>query len=232
MTSEQDQARKISDQLVTKYGMQVPKETAYSIFIGQPRIPVLLSRTSFRSNKSRPEPKMNFQRRHFLRNMIGLVGVSVIGLIVFKTISIPNAQTATTSPSQITSTSGSQIVATTSQTVAPSSLSNPTINGGQLLANASNIPLNESLILNDPSMGPIVLIHLNSGRFVAYSTICTHAGCQVQFDPSSQDLICPCHGAVYDPNNNAQVLAGPAPYPLQKVPIQYDSSTGNIYLAA
>ncbi|HUK51030.1 MAG TPA: hypothetical protein VLV18_08325, partial [Terriglobales bacterium] len=72
MTSEQDQARKISDQLVTKYGMQVPKETAYSIFIGQPRIPVLLSRTSFRSNKSRPEPKMNFQRRHFLRNMIGL----------------------------------------------------------------------------------------------------------------------------------------------------------------
>jgi len=100
----------------------------------------------------------------------------------------------------------------------------------QPIANAANLPPNQSLIYNDPSLGPIILVHLDSGEFVAYSAICTHAGCQVQFDPSLRDIVCPCHGAVYDPYNNAHVIGGPAPFPLQKVSIQYNSSTGNIYL--
>jgi thiosulfate dehydrogenase [quinone] large subunit len=86
------------------------------------------------------------------------------------------------------------------------------------------------MILNDPAFGPILLIHLDNGQFVAYSSICTHAGCQVQFDPSGKDIICPCHGAVYDPYHGAQVLGGPAPFPLQTIPIRYDAATGNIYL--
>ena len=86
------------------------------------------------------------------------------------------------------------------------------------------------MIYNDPALGPIIVIHLDNGQFVAYSSICTHGGCQVQFDPSGKDIVCPCHGAVYDPYHNAQVIGGPAPYPLPNVPIKYDTATGNIYL--
>jgi Rieske Fe-S protein len=207
--------------------MQIPKETALSIFMGRPKVPVFLSRASFRSDVDvRTEQRTQFQRgrRQFLHTMLAVVGVSVIGLLLLKT------STSTVIP-QVASTSNPQVPSTPNPLPqAPTYALNTATSSGQLLANASNIPLDQSLTFNDPAVGPVLLIHLDNGRFVAYSSICTHAGCQVQFDPSSKDIVCPCHGAVYDPANNAQVLAGPAPYALQSIPIQYDSSTGNIYL--
>jgi thiosulfate dehydrogenase [quinone] large subunit len=203
--------------------MRVPKDIALSVFTGQPKVPVFLSRASFRSDVDvRTQQRTQFQRerRQFLHNMLGLVGVSIVGLLLLKTLSTPSAPPPSTS----------NPFSNPPQPPPLSYASNAVASGSQLLANASNIPPNQSLIFNDPTVGPAVLIHLDSGQFVAYSTICTHAGCQVQFDPSVKDLVCPCHGAVYDPSNNAQVLAGPAPYPLQSIPIQYDKSTGNIYL--
>jgi thiosulfate dehydrogenase [quinone] large subunit len=193
--------------------MRIPREVALSVFMGQPKVPVLLSRASFRTDVDvRTEHRTQFQRerRQFLHTMLGIVGVTVIGLLLLKTASTPSPP----------------------QPVPTTYVQNAITHSGQLLANASNIPANQALTFNDPAIGPIVLIHLDNGQFVAYSAICTHAGCQVQFDPSSRDIVCPCHGAVYDPANNALVLAGPAPYPLQGIPIQYDSSTGNVYLAS
>ena len=211
-----------SNQLIAKYGMKVPKDIALSVFTGQPKVPVFLSRASFRSDVDvRTQQRTQFQRerRRFLQNMVGLVGVSVVGLLLMKTLSTPSAPPPSTSNPF-------------SNHQPPLNYASNAVTGSQLLANASNIPPNQSLMFNDPAVGPAVLIHLDSGQFVAYSTICTHAGCQVQFDPSMKDLVCPCHGTVYDPSNNAQVLAGPAPYPLQSIPIQYDKSTGNIYLTS
>ena len=98
------------------------------------------------------------------------------------------------------------------------------------MASASSIPVGQALTLNDPSFGPMLLIHLTNGQFVAYSAICTHAGCTVQFNVHAQEIACPCHGAVFDPNNQAQVLAGPAPYPLREIGIRYDETSGHIYL--
>ena len=220
----QEETNQNSERLVRKYGMKVPNEVARSVLMGQPKVPVFLSRASFRSDVDvRTQQRTQFQRerRRFLHNMLGLVGVSVIGLLLLKTLSTPSAPP----PSTSNPFSNPQ----------PSPLnyaSNAATSGAQLLANTSNIPPNQALPFNDPTVGPAVLIHLDSGRFVAYSTTCTHAGCQVQYDPSVKDLVCPCHGAVYDPANNAQVLAGPAPYPLQNIPIQYDKSTGNIYVSS
>jgi len=228
-----EEANQISDRLVSKYGMRIPKETARSIFMGQPKVPVFLSRASFRSNvDERTEQRTEFQqgRRQFLHTMLGLVGVSVVGLLLLKTYAFVPQVTPASNIQTVSTSSPQAASASNSQPPAPNYVPIPATNSGQLLANASNVPVDQSLTFNDPTMGPVLLIHLNNGQFVAYSSICTHAGCQVQFDPSSKDIICPCHGAVYDPANNAQVLGGPAPYPLQKIPIQYDSSTGNIYL--
>ncbi len=75
-----------------------------------------------------------------------------------------------------------------------------------------------------------VIVHLQDGRFVAYDAICTHAGCPVDYDPTSKDLYCPCHGAVFDPANQAAVLEGPAPTPLTPVAINVQSN-GDIVIA-
>jgi len=224
-----------AEQLLTKYGMRVPRDVAASVFMGQPKVPMLLSRAAFRPDQTRTarvhQTAHQQERRRVIEAMIGIAAVSITGLWLLKFAAGPGQQSS--SNQQVSSSSISQqSTITTASSPQAQIASQPTSNSSQLLANATNIPADQSLTFNDPVLGPIVLIHLDNGQFVAYSAICTHAGCQVQFDPSAKDLICPCHGAVYDPYNNAQVLAGPAPYPLQKIPIHYDPSTGNIYLTS
>ncbi|HUO43239.1 MAG TPA: Rieske 2Fe-2S domain-containing protein [Methylomirabilota bacterium] len=218
-----------TEQSLAKYGMQVPREIVSSVLIGQPKVPVLLSRAAFRPHADTRNDKVQTQlqqgRRRFLHTMLGLAAISIAGLWLLKGASAPSTQPTTPSPT-INSPSSQASLSSPLPATTPA----PTTYTGQPVANAANIPLNQSLTLNDPTLGPIVLIHLDNGQFVAYSAICTHAGCEVQFDPSAKDIACPCHGAVYNPYNNAQVVGGPAPYPLQKIPIQYDASTGNLYL--
>jgi ubiquinol-cytochrome c reductase iron-sulfur subunit len=57
--------------------------------------------------------------------------------------------------------------------------------------------------------------------FVAYSKICTHAGCPVGLYRSSQHtLICPCHQSEFDVLRGAVPINGPAARPLPQLPIQ------------
>ena len=52
----------------------------------------------------------------------------------------------------------------------------------------------------------------------AFSAICTHLGCTVQWHPEEKKFICPCHQGIYDFNGN--VLSGPPPRPLEKLPVK------------
>ena len=65
---------------------------------------------------------------------------------------------------------------------------------------------------------PAVLFRTKNGVF-AYSAICTHQGCSVEFSPQYKALLCPCHGAMYDPFSDAKVLSGPTNRPLDKVKV-------------
>ena len=65
---------------------------------------------------------------------------------------------------------------------------------------------------------PVILFRTKNGVF-AYSQICTHQGCTVQYLATDKALICPCHGATFDPFNGAKVLAGPATSPLASVKV-------------
>jgi thiosulfate dehydrogenase [quinone] large subunit len=91
------------------------------------------------------------------------------------------------------------------------------------------LPRNSAGQYTDPISGdPAVLVHLSNGQFVAYDAVCTHAGCTVEYDPSQQQLVCPCHGATYDPAHGAQVLAGPTSQPLAPLQVTVDAR-GNAY---
>jgi thiosulfate dehydrogenase [quinone] large subunit len=217
------ETEEITNRLMTVYRLQVPREVIASTLTGRPKLPVMLSRALFRPDldvRTSQRTRTQRERRNFLRGVLGLTVVSLSVLVLPRIASVfsPQPEASSTTPNNPSSSSY------------PNIPGNPSAPTSRVIANAANIPVDSSANYNDPSSGPIVLIHLDNGQFVAYSSICTHAGCQVQFNPSGKDIVCPCHGAVYDPYNNARVVGGPAPYPLQKIPIQYDSSTGNIYL--
>ena len=66
---------------------------------------------------------------------------------------------------------------------------------------------------------PAMLFRTKSGVF-AYSLICTHQGCTVDYSPANKTFQCPCHGALYDPFKGAKVLGGPAPRPLSSIKVK------------
>jgi thiosulfate dehydrogenase [quinone] large subunit len=99
------------------------------------------------------------------------------------------------------------------------------------IASLSSLQPRSALPFVDPTSGdPAMLIRLANGNVVAFDAICTHQGCTVQYDQPSGLLFCPCHGAVFDPTHNADVLQGPAPVALAALPIAVDKATGAITL--
>lgn len=68
-----------------------------------------------------------------------------------------------------------------------------------------------------------MLIHLPDGRFVACERACTHAGVPVDYDAGSHTLVCPAHGATFDPSNGFSVTQGPANSPLPGVSINVNA---------
>lgn len=81
-----------------------------------------------------------------------------------------------------------------------------------------------------PAGDPAVIVRLGDGSFVAYDAICTHAGCTVRWEPTESVLLCPCHGAAFDPADSAAVLAGPTDQPLAAIPLFIETGTGRILL--
>ena len=70
---------------------------------------------------------------------------------------------------------------------------------------------------------PAVLFRTKTGVF-AYSAICTHQGCTVNYSASSKTLKCPCHGAEFDPQSSGKPIAGPAINPLAKVKVAVEGA--------
>jgi len=61
---------------------------------------------------------------------------------------------------------------------------------------------------------PIVVSQPTAGEVVAFSAVCTHAGCTVA--PQGKEFDCPCHGSRFDATTG-KVLNGPASDPLPKL---------------
>ena len=58
---------------------------------------------------------------------------------------------------------------------------------------------------------------------VAYSKICTHAGCPVGlYRAESHELLCPCHQSTFDVLTGAVPTFGPAARPLPQLPLNVD----------
>jgi thiosulfate dehydrogenase [quinone] large subunit len=54
----------------------------------------------------------------------------------------------------------------------------------------------------------------------------------VGYDPNNRILVCPCHGAEFDPARGAVPIAGPAPTALQAIRVEIDPKTRKVFLPA
>lgn len=57
----------------------------------------------------------------------------------------------------------------------------------------------------------------------AFSMVCTHLGCLIQWQPGEMEFYCPCHDGRFD--QFGEVLAGPPPVPLEEFPVRIEDDT-------
>ncbi|HWC34284.1 MAG TPA: Rieske 2Fe-2S domain-containing protein [Mycobacteriales bacterium] len=91
--------------------------------------------------------------------------------------------------------------------------------------------------INDYALAPTMLIRFGPNEIlskkerdwgyqghVAYSKICTHAGCPISlYEQQTHHLLCPCHQSTFDMSRDAKVIFGPAARPLPQLRITVDS---------
>lgn len=60
---------------------------------------------------------------------------------------------------------------------------------------------------------PAIIVHDEAGNLHAFSAICSHLGCTVQYSSEKDHIWCACHGGQYNPDTGKNI-AGPPPKPL------------------
>jgi len=61
---------------------------------------------------------------------------------------------------------------------------------------------------------PGLLVRTPTGDLRAFSAVCTHLNCTVQYRPDLEQIWCACHDGHYD--INGQNIGGPPPRPLEQ----------------
>ena len=61
---------------------------------------------------------------------------------------------------------------------------------------------------------PGILVRTPAGELKAFSAVCTHLDCIVQYSPEKKQIWCACHNGQY--NMSGQNVGGPPPRPLEE----------------
>jgi menaquinol-cytochrome c reductase iron-sulfur subunit len=64
-------------------------------------------------------------------------------------------------------------------------------------------------------------VRRSASDVTVFSPICTHLGCRYDWEPNSGRFLCPCHGSLFGLDGKA--LAGPAPRPLDTLPVKIEN---------
>jgi thiosulfate dehydrogenase [quinone] large subunit len=120
------------------------------------------------------------------------------------------------------------VIPSASPTNSATSTSSPSVKGTKV-ATISDVPIGTAFQFSDPVQGaPAYLLQPSKGTFLAYSAICTHEGCPVNYDHGLNGFACPCHGAQFDATTGA-ATRGPAKAPLQKFNVTVSGT--DLYIA-
>jgi thiosulfate dehydrogenase (quinone) large subunit len=126
-----------------------------------------------------------------------------------------------------TGTTGSEGGTPTTSQPSPSG-SATDLPSGVAIGPASAVRVGGVASFSDPASGsPAYVVQPSAGRFAAFSAICPHAGCTVQYSRSVDGFVCPCHGARFD--GTGGLLDGPARRSLDAITVA-PGSDGQLYV--
>jgi len=83
-------------------------------------------------------------------------------------------------------------------------------------AQASQLKSNSGIVFRFGSK-PGLLVRSPDGELHAFSAVCTHLECTVQYKADTSQLWCACHNGLYDLAGN--VVSGPPPRPLERLAV-------------
>ncbi len=63
---------------------------------------------------------------------------------------------------------------------------------------------------------------------VAYSTMCTHMGCPVSYDPADRVFKCPCHFSMFDAEKAGEMICGQATENLPRIVLKYNDKDDTV----
>ncbi len=66
------------------------------------------------------------------------------------------------------------------------------------------------------------------GDIVAYSIMCTHQGCPLDFDPEQNVFKCPCHYSIFDADLGGKLVCGSATVDLPRIELSYNEEDGTV----
>jgi Rieske Fe-S protein len=124
------------------------------------------------------------ERRSFLDWLLGTSAVATLGAIIYPILRFM-------SPPQIVESAENSVVA----------------------AKLSEVPPNSGKIFKFGNK-PGILVHTAQGEFKAFSAVCTHLECIVQYRDDTKQIWCACHNGQY--NLSGQNIGGPPPRPLEE----------------
>lgn len=64
---------------------------------------------------------------------------------------------------------------------------------------------------------PALLVRVDESEWRAFSAVCTHLNCTVQYQDARKEIWCACHNGVYD--LHGRVVSGPPPKPLDELAV-------------
>ncbi len=183
---------------------------------GQPALEHAIKRRAPAGNSLAAEGGVT--RRRLLGQALASVGAATLGIAGISAL----AKGAYHDPRRRLA-AGSTAHKTKTTTKAPHAADVPS--GAVRLGPANRLAPGQGATYRDPASGsPDLVIRQPNGDLTAMSAVCTHAGCTVGYQ--SGQVVCPCHGATYDPQSGA-VTGGPAPQGLARKKVI--ESGGQIY---
>ncbi len=78
----------------------------------------------------------------------------------------------------------------------------------------------EDAYIRETVIHDVWVVKHSSSEITVYSPICPHLGCHYSWHPETGEFACPCHGSIY--SITGKVLGGPAPRPLDTLPIRVE----------
>jgi len=125
-----------------------------------------------------------FTRKEFLNYVIGISGAALASSVIFPILKY-------IVPPKGTDIDVSQVTA----------------------AKAGELPLNSAKIFRFGNK-PAILINTPAGALKAFSAVCTHLNCTVQYSREASHIWCACHNGHFD--LSGRVISGPPPRPLEE----------------